>query len=91
MIIYFINLTNKDESDEDKHTSENTDNENISEEKSLKKDLRNSNQDFLTGYAIGFPKKTGALNMANTYVVNTTCNYYDKKHEEDQEMYGEDI
>lgn len=91
LIIYFINLTNKDESDEDKHTSENTVNENISEEKSLKKDLRNSNQDFLTGYAIGFPKKTGAVNMANTYVVNTTCSYYDKQHEEDQEMYGEDI
>lgn len=91
LIIYFINLTNKDESDDDKHTSENTVKENISEEKSLKKDLRNSNQDFLTGYAIGFPKKTGAVNRANTYVVNTTCNYYDKKHEEDQEMYGEDI
>lgn len=91
LIIYFINLTNKDESDDDKHTSENTVNENISEEKSLKKDLRNSNQDFLTGYAIGFPKKTGAVNRANTYVVNTTCNYYDKKHEEDQEMYGEDV
>lgn len=91
LIIYFINPDNSSETKKDHRSAGNNVKKIDYEETVLKKDLENSGYGFLTGYAIGFPRKEGAINETNTYVVNTTCSYYDKQHEEDQEMYGEDI
>ncbi len=56
----------------------------------LKKDLFYNKYNFLVGYLIGFPKVKGNFGDNTVYTVNKTCNYYDKKHDEDYEMYGEE-
>lgn len=63
----------------------------------LEQEFRDSKYDYLVGYVIGFPEsenlysKDGLIEDNETkYYVNTTCNYYDKQHDEDIEMYGEE-
>ena len=53
-------------------------------------DLTSSKYPFIVGYGIGFPCKEGKHGEADNYVVNTTCDYYEKCHEEDEEQYGDE-
>ncbi len=63
-------------------------------------DLFKNKYHFLVGFALGFPNignshvenGTEKVNDENTtYIVNKSCNYYEKQHEEDFEKYGEEI
>lgn len=51
-------------------------------EKEFANELNNSKYNFLVGFAMGFPKKNGAVVKREKYFVNTTVNYYDKEHDE---------
>ena len=52
-------------------------------------EMRQKNMKYLVGYGIGFPHKQGVSGDATNYIVNKTCNYYTKQHEEDYQTYGE--
>ena len=92
LIIYFINPKNTDQTEEEIHTLNQSVKEQISDIVELSLDLAKEKNKFLVGYAIGFPKKQGSIsNGAVHYVVNRTCSYYDKQHDEDMQMYGEEI
>lgn len=91
LIIYFIEPNNGDENTEEDFSSENGKTRDIRNARNLIKELTVRKYNYLIGYAIGFPSKDGKFNIATSYVVNKSCNYYDKQHEEDYEMYGEEI
>ena len=79
-IVYFIDPENKDISNK------------------LIESFSNSKYGFLVGYVIGFPtdndSNTGNIvsrkDYKIMYYVNTSCNYYEKQHDEDVEMYGDE-
>jgi len=92
LIIYFINPKNTDQDEEEIYTSNQSVREQGSDIIELSLDLAKEKNKFLVGYAIGFPKMQGSIsNGAIHYVVNKTCSYYDKQHDEDMQMYGEEI
>ena len=94
LIIYYIYPKNEEEFDEERFTSI----LDPSDEIKLMIDLHKNKYNYLIGYAIGFSKKydpsiygTDKVDDDNTlYIVNKSCNYYDKQHDEDFEKYGEE-
>lgn len=89
LIIYFIQPQFGPIESLDLFTAENTREEKVKSEIKLWLELSNAKYPYLIGYAIGFPFKSGTSGEATNYVVNKTCNYYAKQHEEDYQSYGE--
>lgn len=50
----------------------------------------NSRSGCLVGLALGFPGKSDLDGKEEEYIVNTTVNYYDKEHEEDEFIDGDE-
>lgn len=59
-------------------------------EKKLIDELANTRYKCLVGFGIGFPSIKGKKEETTYYVVNSTCDYFEKMHEEDIEEYGEE-
>lgn len=86
LIIYFVNPDNEDTDREEKYTGVTSPDEYIK----FHLDLYNSKYPYLVGYGIGFPCIGGKHGEANNYTVNTSCDYYEKQHDEDEQKYGEE-
>lgn len=89
LIIYFIQPSNEDVDIVDYFTAERTMEEEVKSQVELLLEMKKKNMQYLVGYGIGFPHKQGASENATNYIVNKTCNYYTKQHEEDYQTYGE--
>lgn len=89
LIIYFIQPSNEGVDIDDYFTAENTMEEEVKSQVKLLLEMRQKNMKYLVGYGIGFPHKQGLSGDATNYIVNKTCNYYTKQHEEDYQTYGE--
>lgn len=88
-IIYFIQPSNEDLDIDEYYTAENTIEEEVKSQIELLLELKQKKLKYLIGYGIGFPHKHGVSGDATNYIVNKTCNYYTKQHEEDYQTYGE--
>lgn len=89
LIVYFIQPDNGNVNETDLFTAENSHEEEVLSQVKLIHEMRDGDCPYLIGYAIGFPSKNGYCGESTVYVVNKTCNYYTKQHEEDYQMYGE--
>jgi hypothetical protein len=89
LIIYFIQPSNEGVDVDDYFTAESTMEEEVKSQVKLLLEMRQKNMKYLVGYGIGFPHKQGVSGDATNYIVNKTCNYYTKQHEEDYQTYGE--
>lgn len=89
LIIYFIQPSNEGVDIDDYFTAENTMEEEVKSQVKLLLEMRQKNMKYLVGYGIGFPHKQGLSGDSTNYIVNKTCNYYTKQHEEDYQTYGE--
>lgn len=76
LIIYFVDLTMDD--DEDDYIPRDEQQKILS----CYMELNNPNKknNFVVGYAIGFPNVDGADTSAESYAVNITANYFDNEH-----------
>ena len=89
LIIYFIQPNNEGIDIENYFTAEESVEDEVKSQAKLLIEMQEKGIKYLVGYAIGFPNKQGVSEDATNYVVNKTCNYYAKQHEEDYQSYGE--
>lgn len=66
-VIYFIDPNNNGHYNEEENT--------------YRQELLAKEDQYLVGYAIGFPKKDDEITDVATYIVNKTVNYYEKEHD----------
>lgn len=90
LIIYYIQPNNDDVDIESYYTAENSVDEVVLAQIRMLLDMKKNELPYLIGFAIGFPKKEGVIDGATNYIVNRTCNYYEKQHQEDYNDYGEE-
>lgn len=85
-IIYFLELNNKNKKSEELLEKNGFDFE--KDEILFNTNMAKEEMNYVLGYAIAFPSVEDKDNYNVNYVVNTTANYYEQNHEEDD--YGEE-
>ncbi len=86
----YIQPNNDDVDIDSYHTAEDSVDEVVLAQIRMLLDMKKNKLPYLIGFAIGFPKKEGVIDGATNYIVNRTCNYYEKQHQEDYNDYGEE-
>ncbi len=85
LIIYFIRPSLPQELDEEDFVSDKDTKEDIADMMKLCRELETQKYQYIVGYALGIPQKTGASLETIMYTVNKTVNYFDKDHENESE------
>ena len=85
LIIYFIRPSFPKELDEEDFVSDKDTGEDLADMMKLRKELGTLKYQYIVGYALGIPQKTGASFETIMYTVNKTVNYFDKDHENESE------